>query len=930
MAGYKVPCPSCETPVPIKDPKLIGTKVECLKCKYRFKVEEPAGGIPKDDGKADKKQKDAKKKATAESGAKKPKGSKKLLAVIAGVIAVGVLAIAAYSFIGGDGGKPVNKGFASGGNNIPKGGTPKDTTPPEGTDPDGKQGTEDPDNKDKDKEKEKTAAVKPKVVIPFSKREASNLLPGQTVSLYRFDVDTLRQTPANSLFDGVTQELFRASMGVEASNVGVYYHAFVGPTRDPFGVIRLREPIAEQEVLARMQIVHDAAAPNGPKKLNDHLLYTFISNPFASGLGSALSMGSLFADVYTKTPPSPVAVPAARTLGVCIFDSQHILIGDRNRLEAFLKELNDKTGYPAYRSVVGNPVAGMALAENPQYLTIDPKLKKLLKSLGSESSSPPPVLYAEELVTGLYNPKFFKPELKAVAEVLEPVLNRAQFLGANMTSFTAKQFIGTIRVVATSNSAAMELVKDPLTPALKLATTAATEFLEFPIEFRNLTAGGGTFTSGKGTTTFPGGEGTPSGGGFTLGGGGSGRPGYGSGSGTQSPPSSLTPGLGAGSGGGATRPPGFGSQPGPGMGGGTGGFGGRGGDGFDNPSGPVTPLPKPGQVAPSHIDLGLTDQEITLTVEMNWTDEAYRRLIAPRLFGFANTIKGKMAVFTSEQAYFRLSAAVPAMTAATKAFPRGTADRKLTDASRMGLRYPPNTRVSFFAELLPYMGRGSLAAQVNRDVAWFDEKNTIAAQAWVPELLVATYPQSAWRANSPFVPDGQVLGGTNYVAIAGIGVNAARYHPEDAQFAKKMGITGYDWGSKVEEVKDGLAHTIYLIQTPPGLSQPWLAGGGATVRGLDENDPMRGFNHDVGDGKIGTYALMANGSVRFLPANINPKVLLAMSTRAGGEDIAAIIDREAPLVELSKKTDAEVKTEPMPSPMPSSAPDVAPAPREKM
>ena len=39
---FKQPCPSCEAPVPIRDAGLIGKKVECPKCKYRFVVEEPA------------------------------------------------------------------------------------------------------------------------------------------------------------------------------------------------------------------------------------------------------------------------------------------------------------------------------------------------------------------------------------------------------------------------------------------------------------------------------------------------------------------------------------------------------------------------------------------------------------------------------------------------------------------------------------------------------------------------------------------------------------------------------------------------------------------------------------------------------------------------------------------------------------------------
>ncbi len=39
--GFKQQCPSCEAMVPIRDPKLIGRKIDCPKCKYRFVVEEP-------------------------------------------------------------------------------------------------------------------------------------------------------------------------------------------------------------------------------------------------------------------------------------------------------------------------------------------------------------------------------------------------------------------------------------------------------------------------------------------------------------------------------------------------------------------------------------------------------------------------------------------------------------------------------------------------------------------------------------------------------------------------------------------------------------------------------------------------------------------------------------------------------------------------
>src|SRR5205809_1008718 len=41
--SFKQQCPSCEAMVPIRDPGLIGRKIDCPKCKYRFVVEKPAG-----------------------------------------------------------------------------------------------------------------------------------------------------------------------------------------------------------------------------------------------------------------------------------------------------------------------------------------------------------------------------------------------------------------------------------------------------------------------------------------------------------------------------------------------------------------------------------------------------------------------------------------------------------------------------------------------------------------------------------------------------------------------------------------------------------------------------------------------------------------------------------------------------------------------
>lgn len=859
MASFKLPCPSCEHQVTIKNESAIGTKVECPKCKYRFKAEEPAGGIPKDKDANKTEKADKKKKTTAATAATGEKKKSKKVAVIVGVLAVVVLAGVGIAVIGG-------------GDKTPKR-TPITPNPGLKVNPDtGKEEPIDP----KPKDVVETPKTKPSATA--SEVEASNLLPGQTVALYRFDVEKIKLTPASFFFDQNSLKMFSGSFGVEADQVAHYYHAFVGDTRDPFGVIRLKLPQFEKEIVAGI-----AATTSSKSVKKKWTLYAFKSNPFANAMSNAMHFDSLFADLYEKLPAGPVK-PAAgpRVIGFCVYDSQNLLVGDHAQLEGFLSGLDAK-GLPKF-----HPIA----AENPLYLSIDPQLKRAMKDLGGEASTPPLFMYAEKTVQGLYDPKLFKVELQAISAVLDPILTHTQYFSASISSFTTSGLSATIRLAMDSDTAAFESIRDQLVPSLPFAAWGTGQFLNTFVEPRNLTTVGG-MPPGTGPGPGPG----------------------------PQPP--IGPGPGPG-----TQPP-----VGPG-------------------TGPMTTTDpnRPQPATPSHISLSQTDKYVTIAADLNWTAETYRVKIEPRMVGFVNTIKGKMAVFASDLSYHGLIAAVPKMTAPpTGHFPRGTAERKLTDVSRMGLRHQPQTRVSLFAEMLPFLGREGLSRLINRDAAWYDYdlksniRNLEAGEAWVPELLVPAYPQSAWRATSPFVADGRVLGGTNYVAIAGSGLNAARYDPKNPEQSKKVGMVGYDWGSKVDEVKDGLSNTIFLMQTPPGLSQPWIAGGGATVRGLNEADPMRGLAHTYGtpSGKSGTYVLMGDGSVRFVPAGINPKVLLAMSTRAGGDGAdLGNLDTGAPRVDIPKPEDVELKTDPKPTdpktvdpkkePVPANPKkEPAPAPAEK-
>jgi hypothetical protein len=1017
MPSLKVPCPSCEAPVLIKNPNLVGAKVECPKCKYRFKVEEPpaaAAGDPAKPGEV----KDAKPDDKAKT--KTPGNKKKLIQIGAGAGALVLLVGVGIVAFGG-------KKEPASTTGTPKPPTRTNTpTNPDGSNPD--------DSKDA-----KKPADPPKPAVEFSKRVTSNLLPGQTTAVYRFNMRQVREAPVHTaLVDTKVSELFQSSMGFPVDDVETYIHCFVGDGREPFGVIKLNRPTKPADTVAKM------ALPPSPKTVKGQSLYPLGPNRFIGAVTHALAMRSLLGDVFKTVPVGQPAGATDRPMGVCVYDTQHILLGDYAVLERFLSEL-DAGGYPPFKSALlsagepapqppapgsppgtppgtqpagppkgpgtppgtppgappktpGGPVPPKTPAAEPtpppkpapeaadktytsinEYRSLELPLKKALDDMESDRYLAPLFVYAEKFVPRLYDLSLMKKEYGALASVLRPIVARVKYLSANVLLFSQQRLIANLRISFGSTEESRSVAREQLSPTLPLLTEMLGKYLSSSkaerVEFRDYTVASSSGGSAGGAglppnTGTPGELGRP-----PLAGPGSGGPGsgpIGGGSGLSPGGPKPLPGMsgGPGPGGPPTAGPGSGGPGsgygfGPGQGPGGGGPGmqpgfpkppgmpGSGGPGGPGGPGPATPPAAP-DAYPSHVDLGQSATDLLIRIDLNWSEAVFRDTIAPRLVSVANQIRGQMALFSSDTSWATLAAAGPKALAAQKAFPRGTVARGVTDPERLGLDYPPVQRVSFFYDLLPYLGRDQLAATINPKVAWFDERNMPVpgqdrAGAWIPELLVPYYPQSAWRATSPYAPD-HTLGATNYVAVAGRGADVARANPNDPAFKSRVGITGYGWGSKAEEVTDGLSNTIYLMQTPPGLQQPWIAGGGATVRGLDETDPMAAFTYTHPDGKggskPGTYALMADGSVRWIPANIDPKVLLALSTRAGndGADLAGL-DDAAPKVELKTEMKAElkaeVKVEPKPEEkkpeekkpdgkkQPAAQLEVAPPPRDK-
>jgi hypothetical protein len=198
----------------------------------------------------------------------------------------------------------------------------------------------------------------------------------------------------------------------------------------------------------------------------------------------------------------------------------------------------------------------------------------------------------------------------------------------------------------------------------------------------------------------------------------------------------------------------------------------------------------------------------------------------------------------------------------------------------------PESRLSWFVDVLPFMEEDSLCKRIDRSVAWDAAGNVAAVQT---RLKVLQCPD--WGRE--FQPEPAYL--TPYLGVAGVGEDALSLPAGD----RRAGVFGYDRRTSLADVKDGAANTIVILESARD-NGPWARGGPATLRGLDPSDrPYLGVgrafggthfaeNSVLGHGQsIGCNAAMADGSARFLKESMAPQVLEALATIAGGKEIGS-------------------------------------------
>jgi hypothetical protein len=180
----------------------------------------------------------------------------------------------------------------------------------------------------------------------------------------------------------------------------------------------------------------------------------------------------------------------------------------------------------------------------------------------------------------------------------------------------------------------------------------------------------------------------------------------------------------------------------------------------------------------------------------------------------------------------------------------------------------PEERLSWMVALLPYLEQSSLAAQ-------FDFEKGYSGNLAPSKTVIKTFICAA----STNIPAGEAV--TNYLALAGIGIDAAR-QPSGTE---GNGFMGYDRLTSLAMIEDGTSNTIALMETRSGYG-PWAMGGGSNLRGFDPTEvPLHGDQRPFGGHLEGMRTAMADGSVRVLTPAIDPMKLAAAITIAGREPV---------------------------------------------
>jgi uncharacterized protein (TIGR03067 family) len=974
-SSFKQQCPSCEAMVPIRDPKLIGRKIDCPKCKYRFVVEEPVDEVEEDEEGGKKSKSDAitdKKPANGKAAKapakrradddqdqepqqKKKQGGSGMLVVgivLAGIAVIALAVGAVFLFSDRDESKP--SGGRSGGS--------------------ASQASENTqaDNKGKNE----SAGPKPR------QDDITNLLPNDTQIVVNMPLEHLLGNPRinQSLLKtpGAFHEAaFQQIWGVSPGSVQRVVIAYSADKKSVFSVMRTRPGVQmkEEQIVASLKLKPETPI-NGLKHYLIKKPLDTLSTLLLKGAVNHDKVALHFMDPFTvvcadvgwmnqflqqKGQPTHLSKPGEEEQGG---------EGDKQGGEASPQGGGAKLGMGPPGMQGGGPPSGMQGGGPPSgmqggprqgggppgapngrqgggppsgprggpgggfqppsgmppgmtppnmtggagsasgpapvsssYLTVDKHLKSVLDQAErvDKSENQNVLLSVAVLTAGVSEEEFKKgmaqqgsnmPQIPDVALrfMLDAVKSQLKAVGLAVTEFNESKFVANAAAGVKDATLAQDWEKrmNDAIPGLLAMGGLDLVSKNAARNNNNNTAGGPG--SGMMPPGMQGGMMGMQGGGMMQ---------------QQQMQQQMRQRMqmqGMGMQGGGVMPPGMqggGAMP-PGMQGGpAGGLPGM------QPQGQGEGETQQEKGKQGEYEIWTKDNVLAGGLNLNITRAQYDGAgILLEVEGII--IRSLTAMAESSSRIHELAAATQAYLEEKGHFPRGTVARP--PDSQRAIDWRPDQRLSWMTQLLPYLANGEFKdIKPDHTKAWYEEMtNQKAGLTVVPQFVTQIKSDDPTYFYVPY-PNLPTKGPgkwavTHFVGMAGIGLDAAEYRADDPATAKLRGVFGYDRETTKKEITDGLDQTIVLIQVPPQPKSPWIAGGGSTVRGVSEDrDCVKPFVSTEYHGQPGTFAIMADGKVRFIPATIKPETFRALCTIAG-EDRVKDLDKIAPEVPPPEET----------------------------
>ncbi len=195
-------------------------------------------------------------------------------------------------------------------------------------------------------------------------------------------------------------------------------------------------------------------------------------------------------------------------------------------------------------------------------------------------------------------------------------------------------------------------------------------------------------------------------------------------------------------------------------------------------------------------------------------------------------------------------------------FPRGTVDaEKLKPEQRLGWTY----------SLLPFIEQAPL----------YDRLRQFEKEKWNSDNSKPFTSRPIATYLNPGLPPNPKVAQTHYAGMGGVGKDAPLLKKDH----QRAGIFGYNRATSMRDITDGTSNTIMITEVNKKLG-PWAQGGISTIRSLTKKPYINGPDGIGGPWKgNGVQTGFADGSVRFISKDVDPDVMKALSTMAGGEVI---------------------------------------------